>query len=115
MTGMIGDSSQRKRCDGACPCNSPEGTRTRKRGVKQIEKRQVQGEVLAETTEDLNDVWYGVDPHIYECERCIFCGVNVYDQMCYGDTPCTPREPFAFTSETGDPPVQWETRAIDEI
>lgn len=36
-------------------------------------------------------------------ERCMFCGVNIYDQSLYGpddDSDCIDRAPMVYTSET---------------
>ncbi len=43
--------------------------------------------------------------HIYEGERCLFCNVNVYDNMIYGPWQCVPHKPLTHTTETGDPSV----------
>lgn len=43
----------------------------------------------------------GVRRHVYEGERCIHCGVNVYDCEHENDECCNEREPMAYTSETG--------------
>jgi hypothetical protein len=37
--------------------------------------------------------------HVYEGERCIYCGVNYHDQMAEV-TECLDREPLVHTSET---------------
>lgn len=41
-----------------------------------------------------------VSRHVYDGERCTFCGVNVNDQAIYGATPCIDREPITYTTET---------------
>lgn len=42
-----------------------------------------------------------VRDHVYEGERCAFCGVNMYDSMLHEDQPRCPREPITYTVETG--------------
>jgi len=45
-----------------------------------------------------------VTRHYYEGERCIYCGVNIYDQWIYGavdESDCVEREPMVYTSEAG--------------
>lgn len=41
--------------------------------------------------------------HVYDGERCIHCGVNIYDQWIYGaddESDCNDREPMAHTSQS---------------
>ena len=38
--------------------------------------------------------------HCYDGERCIHCGVNIYDEGIYGPSPCAPHEPVTYTTET---------------
>jgi hypothetical protein len=40
--------------------------------------------------------------HVYDGERCIHCGVNVYDCTCENDECCNEREPMTYTTSTGD-------------
>lgn len=47
----------------------------------------------------------GVTVHIYDQHRCIFCNVNDLDNDIYGPFPCLDREPYTYTTETGDPSV----------
>lgn len=37
--------------------------------------------------------------HIFDGERCVHCGVNVYDSYIYGPDFCD-REPITYTTET---------------
>lgn len=43
----------------------------------------------------------GIRRHVYDGERCIHCGVNVYDCDCPNDECCNEREPMVYTTETG--------------
>lgn len=48
-----------------------------------------------------------VQRHVYDGERCIHCGINIYDQWIYGpedESDCVDREPMTYTTETGDEP-----------
>jgi hypothetical protein len=36
--------------------------------------------------------------HLFEGERCVFCGVNVYDIP--ADEPCEPHPPIRYTTES---------------
>jgi hypothetical protein len=40
------------------------------------------------------------DTHIFDGERCVFCNVNIYDDMIYGPSDCVDHEPIRFTTET---------------
>lgn len=45
-----------------------------------------------------------VRKHVYDGERCIHCGVNIYDQYIYGpvdESDCIERAPMVYTTETG--------------
>lgn len=53
---------------------------------------------------------------VEECERCMFCGVNVYDDILYGPFECVDREPMTWRSESGnnkDTPIRRVDRAAD--
>lgn len=39
--------------------------------------------------------------HVYDGERCIHCGVNVYDCEHENDECCNERDPMVYTTETG--------------
>lgn len=59
--------------------------------------------------------------HVYEGERCIFCNVNVYDNMIYNDdAPCpvvpgVDRPLYHYTTETGDASVFEDLPEGEEI
>lgn len=38
--------------------------------------------------------------HVYDGERCIHCGGNVYDCDCENDECCVARVPMAYTTES---------------
>lgn len=38
--------------------------------------------------------------NVNESERCLFCGVNIYDNDIYGPYACVERKPLIWTSET---------------
>lgn len=52
------------------------------------------------------------DGHAYDGERCIHCGVNVYDAQ--DDQPCVDHEPLIHTSETADATTDAHTLGDDE-
>jgi hypothetical protein len=38
--------------------------------------------------------------HIYDGERCTWCGVNMYDALLYGPERCSRTEPIRYTTES---------------
>jgi hypothetical protein len=77
----------------------------------------IQRELALEQGEDSGTVLSDY-PHVTDgAERCVNCGVNIYDNAMYGPYPCVPHKPMQYTTSTGDPSVfdSDPARFVEEI
>ena len=66
-----------------------------------LDKKEAERTVKEElTSSPIEYDLIGDGGHVYDSERCLFCNVNVYDNMIYGPYECTTREPLHYSTET---------------
>ena len=65
------------------------------------EKIEVQ-EIVKDETDPTDESWdmSEIGGHVYDGERCLFCGVNIYDDAIYGPFECVKRPGYIYTTET---------------
>lgn len=88
-------------CDSGC-CRPYDTARGLKHRARQLEKHEVDTIVSSELSDDvLAEVEFFAEAHVYDGERCVFCGVNIHDDALYGPYLCDRAEgTFVYTTES---------------